>query len=221
MGAVLDLINVLFEPSAVYERLREKPKVLAPYIALAVVAAILAVIQSPFTKAGIAAQMAQTPNITPEQAATGVKIGSTIALIAPPIFYIIILLLQAFLLWVTVSLLAGEAKFGTLLSVCTYASITFILLNIVGVIVLFVKGVGSIASPADLQPALGLDLLAPGATGHMLALLKGINPFAVWGVILTAIGVQVTHKTSKGTAYTAAIVPAVILLLIAAAFARS
>ena len=56
MGAVLDLINVLFEPSAVYERLREKPKVLAPYIALAVVAAILAVIQSPFTKAGIAAE---------------------------------------------------------------------------------------------------------------------------------------------------------------------
>ena len=66
----------------------------------------------------------------------------------------------------------------------------------------------------DLQPALGLDLLAPGAKGLTLALLRGINPFSLYGVFLTATGITVTHKTSKGSAYTAAIVQLLVTLLV-------
>ncbi|HWZ29104.1 MAG TPA: YIP1 family protein, partial [Gemmatimonadales bacterium] len=113
----------------------------------------------------------------------------------------------------------GEGKWGTLLSVVTYTSITGLLLQLVGVIVLMTKGVGEISSPQDLQPRLGLNLLAPGAGGFLGAFLGGINPFAIWGVILTAIGLQVTHKMSKGTAYGTAIGNAVILLLILAVLA--
>jgi hypothetical protein len=80
------------------------------------------------------------------------------------------------------------------------------------------KGVGSITSPSDMQPALGLDLLAPDAKGFMGAVLKGINPFTIWGLVLTAIGIQITHKTSKGTAYAVAIGSMVLGLIIAGAF---
>src|SRR5256886_13388414 len=69
-------------------------------------------------------------------------------------------------------------------------------------VVLRMRGTEQIAGMEDLQPALGLDLLAPGAKGLTLALLRGINPFSLYGIFLTATGISVTHKTSKGSAYT-------------------
>ena len=53
----------------------------------------------------------------------------------------------------------------------------------------------------------------------MGGLLAGINPFTLWSMVLTAIGIQVTHKTSKGSAYTVAIVAMMIGILIGALFA--
>jgi hypothetical protein len=44
--------------------------------------------------------------------------------------------------------------------------------------------------------------------------LKGINPFSIWGVALTGIGVSTTHRLSKGTGYTVAVVGFAIALLI-------
>jgi hypothetical protein len=66
-----------------------------------------------------------------------------------------------------------------------------------------------------MQPAVGLDLLAPGAKGFMGAVLKGINPFSIWGLVLTAIGVSTTHRLSTGSGYVVATLAFVIGLLIA------
>ena len=93
-----------------------------------------------------------------------------------------------------------------------------ILLAIVGAAVLQMKGVGQISSPQDLQPALGLDLLAPGATGFALSALKAINPFGIWGLVLTAIGVSTTHRLSKGTGYAVATIAFLVGVLIAGVF---
>lgn len=219
MDAVLDLVNVLLEPTAVFQRVREKPRFLAPFLTLAVITVAIGVLQLPYVKVALAAQFAQTPNMTPEQAEAGMKFAP-IGIALAPIIYGLFLLVNALILWVSVSVLGGEAKYGTLLSVTTYASITYTLLQIVGVIVLMMRGTGSIASMVDLQPALGLDLLVPDAQGFVLALLRGINPFTVYGLFLTSVGVAVTHKTSKGTAYTAATIAFVVALLIGAALSK-
>ena len=70
-----------------------------------------------------------------------------------------------------------------------------------------------------MQPALGLDLLVPEAGKFLASVLKAINPFTIWGLILTAIGVTVTHKTSKGTGYTVATVSFLIGVLVAGGLA--
>jgi hypothetical protein len=107
-----------------------------------------------------------------------------------------------------------------MLSVAAYSAIpSAILLAIVGAIVLHLQGTGQITSPQDMQPALGLDLLAPGAKGFVGAVLKAINPFSVWGVVLTAIGVSTTQRTSRGSGYTVALAMFVIILLIAGGLA--
>jgi len=219
MGAVLDLVKVLFEPTAVFERVRERPRFLAPFITLAVITVIIVALQLPYTKAALAAQFAATPNMTPEQTQTGMKFAA-VGIVIAPIFFGLFLVINALILWVSTSVLGGEGKFATLLSVTTYASITYALLQVIGVVVLTMRGPGSVTSMLDLQPSLGLDLLAPDAKGFTLGLLRGINPFTLYGVFLTATGIAVTHKTSKGVAYTAAGVQFVIALLIGAALTR-
>jgi len=217
MNAVLDLIKVVYDPGAVFERLREKPSFWRPFLAICVVQIVLGVLQLPYTKAAMAAQFAQMPTRGGGGAPDPSKFA-TIGLLFVPIGLLLLFLISAALLWVLVSVFAGDAKFATLLSVATYVGITFVLLSVAGLATLMLKGVQGITSPADLQPALGLDLLVPEAGRFTTALLKAFNPFSIWGVILTAIGVQTTHRTSKGTAYTVAAVVFVIGTLIGAGF---
>jgi len=218
MNAVLDLVKVVYDPGAVFERLREKPSFWRPFIAICVVQLVLGVLQLPYTKAAMAAQFAQMPARAGGGAPDPSKFA-TIGLLFVPIGLLLLFLISAALLWVLVSVFAGDAKFATLLSVATYVGITFVLLSVAGLATLMLKGVQGITSPADLQPALGLDLLVPEAGRFTTALLKAFNPFSIWGVILTAIGIQTTHRTSKGTAYTVAAVAFVIGTLLGAGLA--
>src|SRR5256714_14464795 len=61
MGPVLDLVRVLFEPTAVFERVREKPRFLARFLALAAIAGVSVVPHLPYTKVVLAAQFAPAP----------------------------------------------------------------------------------------------------------------------------------------------------------------
>jgi len=218
MGAALDVFKVLYEPTAVYERVREKPKFLIPFIVLAVILVVCVFLIMPYQRAAMADKMAQLAQQNP-QAASAAQKFAFVGIIFAPIVFAIALLISASVLWMLVSLFGGEGKFGVLLSVTTYASVAGILFQIAGLAVLMVKGVSGVTSMEDLQPALGLDLLAPGATGFMLAVLRGINPFSIWGAFLTATGIAVTHKTSKGTAWTVALIMLVLGVLVRAAFA--
>ena len=216
-NAWLDVFKVLFEPGAVFERVRSQPSFLAPYVTIMVVQIILFFVNMSYLTAAIQNQMAtQAPGRPVPPAGVLVAFGLGFLLI----ILTIVFLISGFLLWVLVSLFGGEAKFGTLISVALYGAVpSAILLSIIGAIVLRMKGVESMTSPQDMQPALGLDLLVPGAKGFMGAVLKGINPFSIWSVALTGIGVSVTHRLSKGTGYTVAIISFVVALLIGGSLA--
>src|SRR3989442_194236 len=76
MGAVLDLVRVLFEPTAVFERVREKPRFLAPFVALAIILVLVSVVQLPYIKTGLSAQFSQMPNMPPEAAQRAMSFAS-------------------------------------------------------------------------------------------------------------------------------------------------
>ena len=216
MGAMLDLFKVLYEPEAVFQRVREKPAFLMPFIGLSVVGILTGIVNLPFIKMAMQAQMqaSQAPagGADPSQFAA-------VGLAFYPIGIAIALVIGGFLLWVLVSLTGGDAKFKTLISVAAYAGVpSIVLLSIVGTIILQIQGGAGITSQQDLQPAVGLDLLAPGTKGFLGAVLKGINPFSIWGMVLTAIGVSVTHSMPKSSGYIVAGVSFLIGVLIAGAF---
>lgn len=219
MGALLDLVKVLYEPGAVFQRIAEKPKLLIPFIGLSVVQMVIAFFNLPFLKAAMQAQMA-TRNL-PAGGPDPSKFAA-VGLVFIPVGIALVLVLSALLLWVLVSLVGGEGKFSSLFSVAAYSAVpTVILMSVVGVAILRLRGAGDIASPQDLQPAVGLDLLVPGAKGFVGAVLKGINPFSVWGLVLTAIGVSTTQRVSKGSGYVVATLSFVIGLLIGGGIAAA
>ena len=215
MGALMDLGKVLFEPGAVFARVTEKPRFLMPFIGLSIVQVIVTALNLPIMKAVMQAQAATRPAGGPDPSQFAV-----IGVFTAPLGIAFYLLIAGFVLWVLVSVMGGEAKFKTLMSVAAYAAVpSLVLLQLIGVIILRLKGVESVTSPLDMQPAVGLDLLMPGATGFMGAVLKGINPFSIWGLVLTAIGVSTTHKLSKGTGYTVATIVFLLGLMLGAAAA--
>ena len=214
-SALLDMVKVLYEPGEVFARVAQRPRFLVPFLVICVVQAVLFFVNMPFLKAGMAARLATQPAGGPDPSKF-LFIGAFFI----PVGIAIALVIGGGLLWVLVSVFGGEAKFQTLLSVCAYATVpSVILLGIVGAAVLQMKGVAQISSPQDLQPALGLDLLAPVATGFALSALKAINPFGIWGLVLTAIGVSTTHRLSKSTGYVIATIAFLIGVVIAGGFA--
>ena len=214
-SSLLDVFKVLFEPTAVFERVRDRPSFLMPFLTICAFQIVIYMVNMPFLKAGMAAQMASRPAGGPDPSKF-VWIGAVFI----PIAIAIALVIGGGLLWVLVSLFGGEAKFSRLLSVATYSAVpSVILLAIVGTIVLHLQGIGQISSPQDMQPALGLDLLAPGAKGFVGAALKAVNPFSIWGLVLTAIGVSTTHRLPKSSGYVVATISFLIGVCIAGAFA--
>ena len=215
MSELLDLLKVLWEPGAVFERVREKPAFWWPFLGLCVVQVVIFVLQMPFTKAMMQARMASAPPGSPDPSKFAV-----IGVIFVPIGLAIGLLIVGAVLWVLTSIFAGEAKFGTLLSIATYCAVPSIaILGLASVGVLMMKGVGTISSPADMQPSVGsLMMLFPDAHGFAAGILRGLNVFAIWGCVLTAIGITVTHRTSKGTGYAIAFTALAISLIVAGAF---
>jgi hypothetical protein len=210
-NSFLDVLKVLYEPTAVFERVRERPSFLLPYLVICVVQVAIYFVNMPFLRTAMAAQFAARPAGGPDPAKF-LWIGAVFI----PVGFAIGLLIGGGILWVLVSVFGGEAKFSRLLSVAAYSAVpAVVLLAIVGAAVLQLKGVGQITSPQDMQPALGLDLLAPGATGFVGAALRAINPFTIWGLVLTAIGVSVTHRLSKQTGYIVATVSFLIGVVIA------
>ena len=218
MGAVLDLFNVLHEPTAVFGRLKEKPRWFLVTLAVIVLLMLNFLLLKPFVIAAFQGMFASMP---PEQLARAPKPDTQwlIQLLSTPIFGFVIVFAGAGLLWVATAVSGTEGKYKVLLSVFAHANITFVLYSIVTTLVLMTRGVGEVSTMADLRPALGLDLLAPNAGKFLGAFLNGINPFSLWGVWLTGTGVSVTHGTSRGTGITAATIAFLIGLAILSAFA--
>ena len=215
-NSFVDVVKVLFEPTAVFERVRARPSFFAPFLTIIAVQCILFFVNLPYLKVALGAQMAAQSRPLP-----GTGVLAVFGLLGLVIVLGIIFVVTGLILWMLASVLGGgEAKFSTMLSIAAYSAVpSAILLSIVGTIVLHLQGTSGLTSPQDMQPALGLDLLAPGAKGFVGAVLKAINPFSLWGLVLMATGVSTTQRMSKGSGYTVAVVTFVIGLLIAGGLA--
>lgn len=217
LSDIADVFNVLHEPEAVFGRVKERARILGPWIVLSIALIVFTVLTRPYQQAAMDAFKA---TLTPEQAARMGNRGGgggVVGLILTPLGVLLFLAIGSGMLWIGVSLTGTQARFKTLLSVLAYSCATYVLFSAVGTIVLMVRGKAAITGFADLRAPLGLDLLVPGAGLYLGTVLNGINPFSAWGVWLTGTGVSITHGTSRGVSIVVTAVVYVICLMIMAA----
>jgi Yip1-like protein len=217
LADMLDVFNVLHEPAAVFTRIKERPRILAPWIVFSIALIVISILMRPYQQAAMDAFKA---TLTPAQATrmgssgTG---GGIVGLVLTPLGVLLFLGIGAGMLWIGVTLTGTQAQFKTLFSVLAYSCMTYLLFAVVGIAVLAVRGRASITSFADVRAPLGLDLLVPNASLYLGTVLNAINPFAIWGVWLTGTGVSITHGTSRGTSiFVTAVVYFIAILIIAA-----
>jgi len=214
---MLDVFNVLHDPVAVFNRIKERPRILAPWIVLSIAFVVITILTRPYQQAAMDAFKA---TLTPEQ---GARMGSSgtgggvVGLVLTPVGVLAALAIGAGVLWMAVAITGAQARYKTVLSVLGYFCVTYVLFAVVGIVVLTVRGKQAVAGFADLRAPLGLDLLVPNAGLYLGTVLNGINPFSVWGVWLTGTGISITHGTSRGTAIAVTTGAFLVCLLIIAA----
>ena len=217
---LLRLIRVPFGPRGVFEEQRDTPTFWLPWLVLSVLFGIVMIFMMPIAMQAARAASAARGAPLPESALGIVRITT---LVGPAIGLLIGCLIGAIVLYFVLMVTGAEARFKGLMTVSLFASAIAVLQTAVTTFMLRMRGVESIQSAADAQQSLGLDLLFPvdftQAHKALAALLRGIGPFEIWVLVVTAIGLMALEKVTKNNAWTAAIVAFGIGLIIRSASA--
>lgn len=217
----LRLVRVLFSPGDVFREIKERPPFWVPFFLVAIVFAVTQMLASPFQMKVREIMVTQAGQPAPPAASGTVAMIGT--LVVTPIMVLLMSAIAAGILYVLMQMLGGEdATFKRMLSVVIHAWPATLILQALTVGVLYMRGLDSIRTTSDAQVSLGLDLLLPAemAVGAFTrAVLAGIGPLQIWGLVITAVGLEVLGGAEKGKAWTGAIISFVIGLLIAGGLA--
>ena len=205
-----DFLDIFYAPAQVFAR-RLDGKFGLALLLLVILTAVLtyASMQSlePVYTAEMQYNIAQNPDVTPEQAAamSGGSLGSIMFMASIVIGFPIIVILTGIVLWLVGKLFDSTQTLGQGLMVATYANFP----RLLGTLLMTVQGFVMDVSGADriYDVSFSLARFAPeGSSELMLVLLSRVEVFTIWATILLGIGLHVTGKVPKGKAMIAAFI---------------
>jgi Yip1 domain len=215
MSTPATLTGIFFEPGRVFESFRRKPRFLVAglIIILLVVVFNIAFVQRIGYDNIVREQIDSSPraaNMSAEQREQAIAMASNpifkvLSYVGPVFFFVAFFALGGLLYMLGSMAMAKSLKYSQALAVWIYSSFPPILLTmILNLILLFIK------SPDDISVAqssrglvhANLSLLVDATTAPVLATALGvIDIFAIYGLILAALGIRKTAKMSAGSAW--------------------
>ena len=217
---VTDLLRLLrapFAPFGVFDEQREKPTFWLPWIVLSALFMVVGLVALPVTLhiARLSAEAAGRPFPPSAESLTRV-----LAVGGIPIGILIAVMIGAVVLYFVLMISGAEARFKGMMTVSVFVAPITLIQTLVTTVVLKMRGVESIQTLADARITFGLDNMVSAefveAHKAIAALLRGIGPFEIWGLVITAIGLAALEKVPPKKAWTAAIVAFIIGLMIRA-----
>lgn len=201
------LFGMILEPKTQFERMQRNPKILVPFIIVTVLTII-----------GMLLMMSQIDFIGDDPLLNGmedeelmiVTIFSQIAyaftgLVMPAIS----ILLSTVVYFIIAKIVKSEVTFKQLFSMSVF-------IYIISVFGLLVNGLAFLAMS---NPNLDLYLTSLNsiveADGILGVILVSIEVFSIWGMVLTAIGLQIVANFSKGLSWSIVVGIFVVILLFA------
>jgi hypothetical protein len=225
MSEASTLGGVFFEPGATFEDLRRKPRFILALIILAVLgtAYFLAInykIGPENRRRFVAEQIDRSPqgaNLTPEQRNNAIdlnmKISSYVSY-ALPLIIVFFCFLGGLFYWLGAKAFGGTGNFWHGVSVYVYSSFPPGVVGfIANMVILAFKSVDDIdlaTSQRGLVHANPGILLDGKAMPVLTTVVSTLDLFMIWGWVLAAIGLRLTNRLSKGSAWALVIIFALI-----------
>lgn len=119
-----------------------------------------------------------------EGAGKWIQIGVT------PVILLVVSLIVSGLAYILVSILSDKANFKKFFTVSLYASVVSSMANVIGTVVIRMRGVDAIRTVADAKFSIGLGFLAPDEGALARAVLASFDFFAIWSFVLVVMGLM-------------------------------
>lgn len=215
-----DILEVLWSPAAVFERSRNNGVSMYMLVLTGVLVVLLLATKNllqPYMDANYDLQvikMAEQGQKMPAEAVEqGRKFAGYILLFSWSLTAIFSGLLGGLLTWFGAKLAGASLPVGRGIFIATLASVP----RVIGLLATAVQGavldtsnVGSIFA-ASIGPARFVDPVTTSPA--VMALLASVDLFTLWNVLITAIGVSVIARVSRGTGWMASLIALGISLL--------
>jgi hypothetical protein len=182
-------------------------------IVVTIVFVVFGYLMMPYTMQLTEARIAQQ-NVPAERLESARNMGHIMtqaSVFIVPVFIILFLLLCAWLVGLTGSMVGMRAPFRDVFSLMSACSLISCLQYAATYVVLRSKG-DEITTQEQMMPAFGLDIFIP-AHGVLLAILNFFSIFEIWYLVIFGLALAHLAGSSKGKAF-AAITPAWLVPLI-------
>jgi hypothetical protein len=197
-----NLINVLATPTEVFNSLKDQPRWLLTFAVISLISMVVGWFMFPMSQ--------HITYIILSSKLSGTQLDQAIAF-SERFKYIGLLFVPVTLLikWVIVGALIyllcilfetpNELKYRTIFSVVVYSEMILLFMSVVNVLILYVKGIGSVQHLVDLQAVPGLDLLLKDKISNLplFTFLNSFNVFSIWYVITLTVGISVVTGYRK------------------------
>ena len=209
------IIGVFFSPKSTFEDVVRKPSWLLPVALLTLlsIGVSLAINQRINWREYASQQIEKDPRAADLSAddkerriEMGAKISPVITYVFGALGPILLVLVITLILWGSYSLLAGiSTNFETSFAITSHAFLTGLVSSPLFILVLYLRQPGTV----DLQNPIAANLgafLPEDSAKWLLALGKNLDLFAIWSLVLLAIGFSAVNpkKLKGGTSYAVA-----------------
>lgn len=216
MSEAATLLNIFIEPGKTFEDLRRKPRfIMAGLIILILATGYFFALQQKVGEENMRRETmqqleknSQFASLTPEQKKQSINMQMNIQKysgFAFPIILIIMFLLGGLFYWLGVKVMGGSAGYLQGLSVYIYSWLPpAVVASIANFIILFLKSpdeINFISGQKGLIRANPTMFFDGKDSPVLTTLLSTIDLFAIWGLILAAIGLHIVGKISKSSAW--------------------
>jgi Yip1-like protein len=208
IGPLGRITGIFFSPKPTFEDIVKKPSWVLPVVLITLlsIAVSFAINQRINWREFMTQQIEKSPSasqLSPEQKEQRIEGG---AKFSPPFTYalgllgpIIAVLVVALVMWGAYNLLGGaDTNFVTSVSITSHAFLTGLVSSPLLILILYLKPIGTV----DLENPVAANLAAvlpDDSAKWLVALCKSFDIFAIWTLILLAIGFAATNsKKLKG-----------------------
>jgi hypothetical protein len=212
-SGIFGMFNAFVDPAGLARACKAKLFWLWPLTIASIIFVTFGFLMMPYTLQLVDVKMAER-NLQPEQLENAKRMTHTftqVGVFVTPVFLVLFLMLGAWLVVVTGSMLGVRAKFRDVFCLSSATLLIGCLQYVANYVVIRSKG-DEITTQEQLTPAFGLDIFIP-AHGVPLAILNFFSIFEIWSLVILGLALASLSGASKGKAF-AAITPAWLIPLI-------